>query len=268
MRILAFDIGVKNLAYAVVTDDRQVHALENVNLLEPVVAPRCSTPDCPHAASWRTPDALFCKRHLPKTHPPAPAPLLARPTVKDLKVWLREQAVPFDARATAAALWELVHARVALPFEPPKQPAVAKLSMDQIHDALRAFVRERQDHWQGVTHVLLENQPVFKNPHMKTVQVLLYATLRDWFYDHSHAHDHNHRDIPEFRLVHAKKKVAAEKGDAGYAERKQKSEARTRELFESAQVTNDAIYTAWKAAKKKSDMSDALCMSVDFLESA
>jgi len=259
MRVLAFDIGVKNLAYAVVTEDRKVHALENVNLLEPVEALHCSALACPHAASWRTPDALFCKRHLPKSHPAAPAPLLAKKvTVKDLKEWLRAQGVALDAKATAPVLWSQVHARVALPVETPKQP-VAKLSMDHLHDALRAFVRERAGDWQGVTHVLLENQPVFKNPHMKTVQVLLYATLRDWLYDH--------HDMPEFRLVHAKKKVAGEKGDAGYAERKQKSEARVRELFQTHQVTNDALYEKWTKAKKKSDMADALCMCVDFLES-
>jgi hypothetical protein len=261
MRVLAFDIGVKNLAYAVVTEDRKVHALENVNLLEPVEVLRCSASSCPHAASWRTPDALFCKRHLPKSHPAAPAPLLAKKvTVKDVKEWLRGQGVAVDAKATAPVLWALVHARVALPVQAPKQPAVATLSMDDLHDALRAFVFDRVGDWQGVTHVLLENQPVFKNPHMKTVQVLLYATLRDWFYDHAHS-------MPEFRLVHAKKKVAGEKGDAGYAERKQKSEARVRELFQTHQVTDDTLYDKWTKAKKKSDMADALCMCVDFLGS-
>ena len=54
----------------------------------------------------------------------------------------------------------------------------------------------------------------------------------------------------------------APKGDEGYAERKNKSEERLRSLFDQGTVTNSALYTAWKANKKKSDMADALCMCV------
>ena len=65
-------------------------------------------------------------------------------------------------------------------------------------------------------------------------------------------------------MVHAKKKVAdAQKGDAGYSERKNKSEERLQQLFDSGEVVNDTLYNEWKQCKKKSDMADALCMCVD-----
>ena len=94
---------------------------------------------------------------------------------------------------------------------------------------------------------------------MKSVQVLLFATLREKFLSNS--------QTPEYHLVHAKKKVAnAPKGDAGYAERKNQSEARLIDLFDSGQIQGAEWYDAWKAAKKKSDMADALCMAVDLVE--
>lgn len=92
---------------------------------------------------------------------------------------------------------------------------------------------------------------------MKSVQVLLFATLREQFLIN--------RQTPEYHLVHAKKKVGdAKKGDEGYAERKNKSEERLKTLFDEGIVMNDALYEDWKKAKKKSDMADALCMCVDF----
>ena len=95
---------------------------------------------------------------------------------------------------------------------------------------------------------------------MKSVQVLLFATLREKFLATAAP-----GPMPEYHLVHAKKKVAdAKKGDEGYTERKSKSEDRLRALFDNGQVTASAIYEAWQKAKKKSDMADALCMCVDF----
>jgi hypothetical protein len=73
---------------------------------------------------------------------------------------------------------------------------------------------------------------------------------------------------PSFELVHAKKKVAdAEKGDAGYADRKKGSEARTVDALDAAIKTGCTVAKKWKesytAAKKKSDLADAYCMVMD-----
>lgn len=260
-RILAFDIGVKNLAFAVVSEDRSVHALENVNLLAPVESIHCSAPSCSHLAKYRTPVAPYCKRHLPKTHV-----ILAEldkkkaPPHRRLKELIKEHSLETETKGTTVGAYlSALHTRFALPVQQPTQEAVAKLSLEFIHDALREAVTLRSDLFQGATHVLLENQPVFKNPHMKSVQVLLFATLREWFIQQGQR--------PSFHLVHAKKKVGdAPKGDVGYSERKQKSEDRVRELFESGGLVGQLHYEHWKQAKKKSDMADALCMAVDAIK--
>jgi hypothetical protein len=71
-----------------------------------------------------------------------------------------------------------------------------------------------------LAHFLLENQPVLKNPTMKSVQILLFATLRDMLQPAP----------PVLKLVHAGKKVQVEaKGDEGYKDRKAASEAKVRE---------------------------------------
>jgi hypothetical protein len=262
--VIAFDIGVKNLAYCILKGGTVV-ALENVNLLPEVQPILCEEESkTPHQAKYSTPAGSYCKRHLPKTH--AILEELDKkkpPPHRRLKELVREHRLEAEATGTSAqAYLAALHTRFALPVQQPKQDAVSTLSLTTIHDALRAFVEQRAPLFTGdIAHVLLENQPAFKNPQMKSVQVLLFATLREWFLRQDPLH------VPAFHLVHAKKKVGdAPKGDAGYAERKQKSEDRLRALFESGQVTGPAHYEQWKKAKKKSDMADALCMTVDFSE--
>jgi hypothetical protein len=69
--------------------------------------------------------------------------------------------------------------------------------------------------------------------------------------------------------VHAKKKVQdAPAGDAGYAERKNKSEDRVKQLFDSGSIVNAELYEKWKKAAKKSDMADAICMAFDRISDA
>lgn len=263
--ILAFDIGVKNLAFALVSEEGTVHVLENVSLLPEVEPIRCQTSACPHLAKYRTPASAHCKRHLPKTHTILEELDKKKPPLhRRLKELVKEHGCEAAVKGmSAAAALAALHTRFALPVQQPKGEAVARLSLETLHDALRIFVESRRSQFQSATHVLLENQPAFKNPHMKSVQVLLFATLREAYYQW------NPNSVPPFHLVHAKKKVEdAPKGDAGYAERKQKSETRLKELFESQQVKGTSWYDAWKKAKKKSDMADALCMSWDFLQGA
>jgi hypothetical protein len=253
-KILAFDIGIKNLAFCIL-DGTHVIALENVNLLEPVVAVLCSS--CTLKASYQINKQPYCKRHLPKTHTILPELITKKlPNHAILKDLVRTHIPTTDIKTKDKCV-EALQTKFVFPFEQPKQANASHVSLETIHDALRAFALSKWEQFDGCTHVLLENQPAFKNPHMKSVQVLLFATLRESFLSHS--------QTPSYHFVHAKKKVQdAEKGDAGYNERKSKSEQRLIDLFDSHSVINPILYEEWKNAKKKSDMADALCMAVDF----
>ena len=253
-KVLAFDIGIKNLAFCVLEQDTTVLGLENCNLLEPIEKITCV--QCKSNASYTAKQVPYCKRHIPKTFLILPELMGKKlPSNKVLNELVKSHGLSTTGTTNAKCLDALATV-CALHLEQPKQENASKMSLESIHDSLRQFVQEKWEQFSGSTHVLLENQPVFKNPHMKSVQVLLFATLREQFLKNGQR--------PAYHLVHAKKKVAqAEKGDAGYAERKQKSEERLIQLFEQGHVQPSALYDAWKAAKKKSDMADALCMAVD-----
>ena len=250
-KVLAFDIGIKNLAFCVLSGSR-VEALENVNLLPEVQPVLCTS--CKLRASYHVLGNRYCKRHIPKTHTilkELSGKLPVHAVLKEL-VQTHGLVAQGNKEKCVAAL----ATKFAFPFAQPKQANASHVSLELIHDALRAAVSQRFHLFSGCTHVLLENQPAFKNPHMKSVQVLLFATLREQFL--------LHHQTPSYHFVHAKKKVkGAAKGDAGYQERKNKSEERVIELFEAGTIVNPVLYEQWKKAPKKSDMADALCMAVD-----
>jgi hypothetical protein len=260
-KVLAFDIGIKNLAFCILNGN-QVQALENVNLLPEVEAVYCAS--CKLRASFQVKSGegkdngrtVYCKRHVPKTH--AILKELSGkklPTHAVLKELVKTHGVTVQGQTKEKCL-DALATKFAFPFEQPKQANASHVSLELIHDALRAFALRNGNLFTGCTHVLLENQPAFKNPHMKSVQVLLFATLREQFLQRG--------ETPAYHFVHAKKKVQdAQKGDAGYAERKNKSEGRLVQMFESGDVIGAEWYEKWKLAGKKSDMADALCMAVD-----
>lgn len=312
--VLAFDIGIKNLAYCVlqsadavsagagagasVSSAPAVLALENCNLIEPSAEASRICSKCRSKATFvssvgDTAEAT-CKRHIPSSHTPlsvnekgapkeSPLPsaslsegkrnekVCARiPAVAVLRTIARSAGLAAPSAAKRDDLLATLATRFALPLVAPKAPRAADQGLEQIHDALRRFVADRWITFRQCTAVLLENQPAFKNPHMKSVQVLLFAVLRERFLQEQERSlgCGETAPLPTFHLVHAKKKVKGDgiaKGDAGYKARKDGSEKRLEELFATNTVAGADHLAAWVAAKKKSDMADALCMCVDFL---
>lgn len=263
MRVLAFDIGIKNLAFCVL-DGTQVIALENCNILPPVEPVHCS--QCKVRAKYHVQDKVWCKKHIPKTHKILPELMGKKlPPNKILKELVKTHECETKGHHNSDYI-DALGTKFAMKYEQPKQINASKVSLEIVHDALRFFASVHWHVFTECTHVLLENQPVFKNPHMKSVQVLLFAVLREIFL--------THEETPAYHFVHAKKKTQTDlvdpldqpqAGDAGYADRKAKSEERLTRLFETGAVVNKEIYEAWKKSPKKSDMADALCMTVDYM---
>ena len=264
-RVLAFDIGIKNLAFAVVDRTTQrVLALQQINLLPPVTAVTCSV--CHLKASYQV-TLPYCKRHIPKTHTALKELTKKLPTLPTLKELAQTHGCVSMTPGKQGVL-DALAMKFAFPYTQPKQANASHVSLEIIHDGLREMVRTYWDLFSTCTHVLLENQPAFTNPHMKSVQVLLYATIREAYLQAQatvQAPVQATVQAPvQIRLVHAKKKMTtAPKGDAGYAERKRGSEERLVHLFESEAITGSTFYEVWKRAPKKADMADALCMCMD-----
>jgi hypothetical protein len=283
--VLAFDIGIKNLAYCVLSADKEILAWENVNLLSldasgaQIAAPTFRCHACKAKPSWivaatatavTVPQRNYCKRHLPASHPPltdlSGAPIKKIPAVAALKELVAAAGLAPTAAKKKDDLLQLLGTKYALPFlavnkaAAPRVKKATETGLEDIHDSIIRMIDGRTSAFAPCTTVLLENQPVFKNPTMKSVQIMLFSTLRDNYIRCEEADT----PVPTFHFVHAGKKVkGAAKGDAGYAARKDGGEARVREWL-AASPTRATWSRLFEAAPKKSDLADALCMCLDW----
>jgi len=66
-KVLAFDIGIKNLAFCLM-ENTILHTLENVNILPSVEKIICHSEACSAAASYTAGPKHLCKRHIPKSY--------------------------------------------------------------------------------------------------------------------------------------------------------------------------------------------------------
>jgi len=173
-----------------------------------------------------------------------------------LKAIAKEAGASIADTKTKELSLTFLRTKYALPIVAQK---VKSLSLEDIHDGIRAVVQRNATLFASCTEILLENQPAFKNPVMKSVQMMLFATLRDML-----------KGPPRIRLVHASKKSAgATKGDEGYSERKNMTETSVEKgLLDGTIVCapESGRHAGWfKEQSKKSDLADCLIMVRDAL---
>lgn len=278
--ILAFDIGIRNLAWCLMrapttTSTKPVIlSWQNFDLLtgegaDARGANKTLCTKCSAKASWVAADIPYCQRHCPAETPPlkdlSGTPLKKIPAVADLRALATAAAVaagtlPPKKSAPRTALLDILRTRYALPLEKVKVKKAVEHDLTLIHDAIRRMIGANLESFRQATQILLENQPVLKNPTMKTVQILLFATLRDMIGGGS-------TPPPPLKLVHAGKKVKGkETGDAGYKSRKDASEEAVKTALKAGSIEGA---TSWlqqfESKAKKSDLADAFCMCCDAL---
>lgn len=265
-KILTFDIGIRNLAWCFMEradttwkvlgwDNYDLLAGESTQDAKNREKHACAT--CGKKATYRSGDRTSCAKHCPTDKPAlhdlSGALLKAIPTCKVLATILQ----PGPKNKTRAGYLEFLEARFSIPIEKVKTTKSKSEDFISLHNSIQRFVDSQKTLFQTATQIFLENQPAFKNPTMKSVQVLLFATLRE-------------RLLPSTPLVgfiHAGNKVkGAATGDAGYTTRKKGSEIRVKEFFESKTIADKEIWKKKLAEnQKKSDLCDAMCMCVDKL---
>jgi hypothetical protein len=262
--ILAFDIGIRNLAWCLMESGARPKIIgwQNYDLLtgsgaeapkEKTLCNRCSVAAAFTNATEATPT---CLRHCPPSHPPlkdlSGSVYRRLPPLKVLRT-----LAPTVKSATKVKLLDALALKHSLPVEKVKLKKAIETELTLLHDAIRTFIATNLESFRKATHILLENQPVLKNPTMKSVQILLFATLRDMLQP----------GPPSLKLVHAGKKVQGlETGDAGYKSRKDASEAKVIQLLSGVKLTEPAPWlTYFKGHGKKSDLADAFCMCWDKL---
>jgi hypothetical protein len=250
--VCAFDIGIKNLAFCVYNGS--IKSWKNVNIIAPeeTHSPETCT-KCKLAAKWRLPSGnVTCKRHLGTVEPLPGATDKKFPAVAELKA--AAQAVDLTTKGKKEDLIAALQTKYATPLIKAKKVNATFTPMTQLHDGILKVITDNWLQFKDCRLFCLENQPVLKNPTMKTVQILLYASIRDAFISKG-------LTPPEMRLVHAGKKVKVETtGDEGYADRKAGSEVRAIAYCKEKEPT---WLPTIMDAKKRSDLADALCMVLD-----
>ena len=272
MRILAFDIGIKNLAWCcsdVTNGKLMVRGWANENILtggtaeEDKLAAKC--PTCSNKGAYISAKGdAYCSRHCPPLTPALrglDGKLLKKlPKATQLKELAKKHGAEKQHLKTGETAKAFLATRFCFPIEAPTK--VKKVEMEALHDGIQTVVIRNANLFRTCSEILLENQPVFKNPLMKSIQMMLFATLRDLV-------ENDEGNPPKVRLVHAGRKTAgATKGDEGYAERKGASEAKVLEGFQKKTIQMACGKdTPWFSEQtKKSDLADCLVMCADALQ--
>lgn len=268
--VLAFDIGIRNLAWCVMqkqTDSSGVSILgwDNYDLLAGQSASTASESaancvSCSSKASYETRGGVYCVRHCPLDRPAfrdLSGNLVKRlPSASELKQILVSKGIQRPPKSKGDLLKKMSEL-YALPILKQKKKKAVDTELTVLHDGIRRFVTQNKELFGSCNTICLENQPVLKNPTMKSVQILLFATLRDILQPNP----------PILKLVHAKMKVEGKKGDEGYAERKAGSEKRVETSLQSGKVAQSQKWRTHLAKyTKKNDLTDAYCMCLDYLQ--
>ncbi len=287
-RVLAFDIGIRNLAWcamershdssargqALSTTSSQggggdisgynVIGWDNYDLLAGQSASTAANSvahcaQCSAKATYETPRGIYCVRHCPLDKPAlrdASGNLMKKlPSAAGMKSLLQSKGVAHPPKSKGDLL-KKIQDYYAIPILKAKVKKALDTELSVLHDSIRRFITANKPLFSSCSTILLENQPVLKNPTMKSVQILLFATLRDLL-----------EPIPVLKLVHAKKKVeGVQTGDAGYQERKQGSEKRVQNLLESSKIHQASTWRQHlQKYAKKNDLTDAFCMCIDYI---
>ena len=264
--VLSFDIGIRNLAWCLMKKTGTNYTIlgwQNYDLLRgeghevAVETEKCGS--CSAKAIYQHGTVKSCVRHCPASHPAfrdLSGTLLKKiPNLSVTKEILAGRGVVKRVSSKAGAEAKLAEL-YSLPIPKIKVKKALETELTILHDAIRRFITDQLPLFKTATHIVLENQPVLKNPTMKSVQILLFATLRDLLQP----------TPPQMALVHAGKKIQGEtKGDEGYKDRKQAAEARVRKLLQEKAQEADKWLTFFGSHAKKNDLADAFCMCVDKL---
>ena len=274
--VLAFDIGIRNLAFCLQRKNTDVSSnpvdilkWDNYDLLagqsaataKQSVEHCCS---CSAKATYESRGRNYCVRHCPLDRPAIrdlSGNLLKKlPAAKGLKEYLIAKGISNPPKSKGDLL-KKISDLYSIPILKVKVKKAVDTELTVLHDGIRRFVFANKDTFSLADEILLENQPVLKNPTMKSVQILLFATLRDILQP---AGDPNARACPNLRLVHAKMKVTGKKGDEGYKERKEGGETKVMELLQLPHVSDPLRWRLHLGQySKKNDLTDAFLMCWD-----
>lgn len=263
--IAAFDLGIKNLSYCVATFDTSggltgVRRWANLNLLADGADSQSQTRCvCGGPASFEDCVAkrLYCKKCAKKSAKPTLD--CEDMTLKGLRAYA-SSACGVDASAAKKMkkpdVLVAIGSHRLLPYKAPKAKGV---SLQGILAGMEKALDAELGHLAAADRILIENQPSEFAPHMKSVQMILFALV-----DHRLRREHGWTGAVDF--VHAKKKTAGAEIAAGKENKRARKAAgmeRVRAALAAVGVAAESQLAWWSAQAKKDDLADALLMCMD-----
>lgn len=270
--ICAFDLGIKNLSFCVATFDGSgtllaIRRWANLNLLadgaEAQSQTRCGFSGCSGPASWRLPSGgLLCKRCVGRGRAGAVIPfeLEGAPTVATLRTWVVDH-VAGQTTASARGLKkpELLAMVSSLRLMPYKAPKAKGVSLQAILAGMEAALDTELPAIAMATRVRIENQPSEFAPHMKSVQMMLFALL-----SHRLQREHSWMGTIEFANAAVKTRGAGiAVGKETKKDRKAAGIAKVAATLTAAGSASAGYLSWWSGQAKKDDLADAFLMCLD-----
>jgi len=261
--IAAFDLGIKNLSYCVAAADASgslvtVKRWANLNLLadgaDSQSQTRCGLCHGPASFEDRTTATLYCKKCAKKSAKPFLE--LADMKLKALRDFAScSCGAPSSVKTMKKAEVEaLIAARRLMPYKAPKAKGV---SLQIILAGMEKCLDAELEWLAMADRILIENQPSEFAPHMKSVQMMLFALV-----DHRLRAERDWTGTIEF--VHAKKKTAGSAVAAGKENKRARKLAGiglVRAALVSAGAETQLAW--WETQAKKDDLADAMLMCLD-----
>jgi len=271
--IAAFDLGIKNLSLCVASFDgsgalAEIHRWTNMNLLaggaESQTQTRCA---CGGPASWSSPDSLLCKRCAKKSALPPLLPSdISGNTLAVWRMWAVGHAALLSLgaeaairKATKVAIMEAAAKVRLMPYKAKKATGV---SLQDVLAGMETALTAELPVIAKAAKVRIENQPSEFAPHMKSVQMMLFALV-----SHRLRVEHGWTGSIEFANASVKTK-GTDAGTGKDAKRSRKIAAieKVASLLTAAGSAGSSArmhLTWWQTQAKQDDLADAFLMCSD-----
>lgn len=241
MLILSFDLGIRNLAYCLSDCSGSIEAWDNYDLLAGSDSQTASRCPCGGPPSYTDISGLLLCKKCVKSKKLAILPLKTI-TIKTLKDLAKKEGWPLCK--SKEEYLKIAKSNYLMPYKKPK--GTMKTDLAKLLDAINLFLDSRLDLFAKCSYVRIENQPVFDNPTMKSVQIILFSLLihrlkkeKGWSGLSSFVHASKKTEEEKEAVIAAGDNYKARKGVAEQMVLKKLGEGKWRDFFLSKAKRSD-----------------------------